>query len=431
MINRIYTYNDLNAEQLKSLQSRPKIDFDNIFELVRPIIDDVRTNGDSAVRAYTRKFDGIDVQDLVVCPPTPDSIDLSGPLKNAFKTAYDNIRMFHLAQIPPSVYVETMPGVRCSRHARPIERVGLYIPGGTAILPSSVLMLAIPARLAGCREIVLATPPDKLGQVPPEVMFAASISGISKILLSGGAQAVAALAFGTSSVPKVDKIIGPGNQYVTAAKMLLQNSEAMVSIDMPAGPTEVLVIADHQSNPAYVASDLLSQAEHGTDSQTVLVFAGAGSPDPVLRELKSQLDQLKRKEIAAKAFSNSFIVLTESVEQAIDFSNFYAPEHLIMNFTRANEYTGYITNAGSVFVGPWSPESVGDYASGTNHTLPTYGYARMYGGVSLDSFLKHITFQELSAEGLNILGPHVELLAGAEGLKAHQNAVSIRLKDIS
>ena len=431
MTSRIYKYSDLTDSELKSLLARPKIDFSQVFGIVQPIIDDIRRDGDSALRAYTLRFDKVHTEKLMIDVPAAETIDLPARVRSAFDVACNNIRMFHLAQVSPHLRVETMAGVKCSRQARPIGRVGLYVPGGTAVLPSTVLMLAVPAVLAGCSEIVLCTPPGKNGTVSPEVLYAASIAGVSRILLAGGAQAVAALAFGTESVPKVDKILGPGNQYVTAAKMLLQNSEAMISIDMPAGPSEVLVIADRHANPAYVAADILSQAEHGADSQSVLVLAGVESEQPFLEEITRQLAELPRREITEKALINSFVIQTDTIQEAIEFSNQYAPEHLILNIDRAGDYTQQITNAGSVFVGQWSPESVGDYASGTNHTLPTYGFARMYSGVSLDTFLKQITFQELTPEGLKALGPHVEVMAETEGLTAHKNAVTLRLRDIS
>ncbi|MFU8860218.1 MAG: histidinol dehydrogenase [Cyclonatronaceae bacterium] len=431
MNNRIYRYSELSGAELKPLLSRPKIDFSQVFGIVEPIIDDVRRNGDAALRAYTLKFDNVQTDDLIIDIPPPDEIELPAKVKSAFNIAGNNIRMFHLAQVTPHLRVETIAGVKCSRQSRPIERVGLYVPGGTAVLPSTVLMLAIPAALAGCREIILCTPPGKNATVSSEVLYAASIAGISKVLLAGGAQAVAALAYGTESVPKVDKILGPGNQYVTAAKMLLQNSEAMISIDMPAGPSEVLVIADKTAKPAYVAADMLSQAEHGADSQSVLVLSGLDSARPYTDEITRQLSELPRRDITEKAIQNSFVMMTDTLDEALAFSNLYAPEHLILNIEHADRYTSNIMNAGSVFVGPWSPESVGDYASGTNHTLPTYGYARMYSGVSLDSFLKQITFQELTPEGLMAIGPHVEVMAETEGLTAHKNAVTLRLRDIT
>jgi histidinol dehydrogenase len=428
---KTYTYSDLTPGQRRDLLARPKIDFSRIFGVVKPIIDGIRTRGDEALREYTLKFDGADIANPLIAVPDASAIELPDHVREAFDTAFDNIRRFHMAQISPTLRVETMAGVRCSRESRPVERVGLYVPGGTAVLPSTVLMLAVPAVLAGCSEVILATPPAKNGSVSAAVLYAASIAGVRHILLAGGAQAVAALALGTETVPKVDKLLGPGNQYVTAAKMLLQNSEAMVSIDMPAGPSEVLVIAGPDSNPAYVASDILSQAEHGTDSQSVLVLAGVASAEPFLLEIESQLPALPRREITAKALEHSYILHTETLDEAIEFSNLYAPEHLILNFEDARSYTSRIMNAGSVFVGPWSPESVGDYASGTNHTLPTYGYARMYSGVSLDSFVKQITFQELTPDGLKNIGPHVEVMAATEGLEAHKNAVTLRLRDIT
>jgi histidinol dehydrogenase len=313
---------------------------------------------------------------------------------------------------------------------RPIERVGLYVPGGTAILPSTAMMLCIPAMIAGCKEIVLASPPSKNGKLAPEIVYIARKAGVSKILLAGGAQAVAAMALGTETVPKVDKIFGPGNQYVTAAKMILQNSEARISIDMPAGPSEVLVIADASAKAAFVAADLLSQAEHGADSQVVLVAIKGFDLEELQSELQKQLDALPRKEMATAALQNSYTLEVGSIDEAFSFSNDYAPEHLIVNMEDAAAHTGLIENAGSVFLGAFTPESVGDYASGTNHTLPTYGYARMYSGVNLSSFLKSITMQELTEEGLKNVGPAVEILASAEGLQAHKNAVSLRLNEL-
>lgn len=322
--------------------------------------------------------------------------------------------------------VETMPGVVCGRVSRAIERVGLYVPGGTAVLPSTALMLSVPAMIAGCSTLVLATPPRKDGSVCPEVTYCAKKAGVTHLLKAGGAQAVAAMAHGTQTTPKVDKIFGPGNQYVTAAKMILQNSEATVSIDMPAGPSEVLVIADGEADPAFVAADLLSQAEHGPDSQVVLVAVRMDTT-AVEAEVAKQAAALPRADITAKALTHSYVVKCDTMDEAIEFSNAYAPEHLIVQVENAEQYTERFTNAGSIFVGPWTPESVGDYASGTNHVLPTYGYARMYGGVSLDHFVKKITVQSLSAEGILNLGPHVEVMADVEGLDAHKNAVTLRI----
>jgi histidinol dehydrogenase len=323
-----------------------------------------------------------------------------------------------------------MPGVTCKKVMRPIERVGLYVPGGTAVLPSTAMMLSIPAMLAGCTTKILATPPNQDGKVPNEIAYIAQKAKISNILLAGGAQAVAAMAVGTESVPKVDKIFGPGNQYVTAAKMILQNSEAQISIDMPAGPSEVLVIADADANPSYVAADLLSQAEHGADSQVVLVAIEGFKLSDLEEELEEQLMALPRKELASKALEHSFIMKVNTLDEALNFSNEYAPEHLIINIRNADLITEKIKHAGSVFLGGFTPESIGDYASGTNHTLPTYGYAKMYSGVNLASFQKSITMQSVTKNGLQKIGPIVEKLAAIEGLEAHKHAVSIRLKDI-
>ncbi len=372
----------------------------------------------------------MELESMVETPDAAAAEKIDPVVKEAFETAYQNISNFHLAQLPKDLYVETMPGISCRRTARPIERVGLYVPGGSAILPSTALMLAIPAKIAGCREIVLATPPKKDGSIPMEIHFIAHLTGVTKILKAGGAQAIAAMAYGTESVPKVDKILGPGNQYVTAAKMLLQNSEAGISIDMPAGPSEVLVIADKQANPVFVAADLLSQAEHGPDSQVVLVALKGLNTGEVQNEITRQLQKLPRRSIAEKALAHSYIVEVSKMEEAITFSNTYAPEHLIINVENAGSYVDYILNAGSVFLGPWSPESVGDYASGTNHTLPTYGFARNYSGISLNSYIKFITVQELNEEGLRSIGKTVMTMAEVEQLDAHKNAVDYRLKNI-
>jgi histidinol dehydrogenase len=428
---KFFQAKNLSETQLSKLVTRPKMDFDGLFNKVEPILNDVRLNGDSALKKYTKQFDSIALDNHVIDVRKVSNIRIPDSVKTAFIIAYDNIRAFHKAQLPQSITVETMPGVVCSRVPRPIERVGLYVPGGTAILPSSVLMLAIPAQLAGCREIIIATPPNIDGTVPPEVEFAAALCGVNKILLAGGAQAIAAMAYGTETVPKVDKILGPGNQYVTAAKMILQNSEAMISIDMPAGPSEVLVYADDSAKPSYVAADLLSQAEHGIDSQAVLVTLPGFDLDDLKSQLEKQCSELPREEIARKALENSFILECQNQAEAIKFINNYAPEHLIMCVSEADIVVENIVNAGSVFLGNWTPESVGDYASGTNHTLPTYGYARMYSGVSVDSYIKYMTVQQLSQDGMASLGPHVEIMARTEGLEAHARAVTIRLNDIN
>lgn len=423
-----YTYNNLSDKQINQLCQRPKMNYAEAFNKVQPILDDVRDRGDEAVISFTEKFDGLTPDPLVINPRHVE-VSPDDEIQQALDTAFQNIYRFHKAQLPVPLEVETMPGVRCQRIARPIERVGLYIPGGTAMLPSTLMMLGIPAALAGCKEIVIATPPAD-NTVAGELIYLAKRIGASAILKAGGAQAIAAMAYGTGSVPKVDKLFGPGNQYVTAAKMLLQNSEAQVAIDMPAGPSEVLVIADEQAEPAFVAADLLSQAEHGADSQVVLVATPGFDWKSCQKELKQQLSSLPRKEMAQKALKHSFFLRVESLQEAFDFSNRYAPEHLIVQCEQAETWQESIQNAGSVFLGKWSPESVGDYASGTNHTLPTYGYAKMYSGVSVDSFCKFITMQQLSEKGLQSLAPAVEKLAKLEKLEAHQRAVSIRREQL-
>ncbi|CAI2170587.1 12788_t:CDS:2 [Funneliformis geosporum] len=430
-----FNLSDISDTQRKSLLQRPIIKSDDIMSRVRPIVEDVRKRGDTALVELTAKFDGVKLESPVISAPfLPESMALDESTRLAIDQAYDNIYKFHDAQYDRStLVVETMPGVICSRFSRPIERVGLYVPGGTAILPSTTLMLGIPAKVAGCKQIIIASPPRKDGTVVPEVLYVAHKVGASKVLLAGGAQAVAALAYGTESIPKVDKICGPGNQYVTAAKMLVQNdSSAMISIDMPAGPSELLVIADDTSNPAYVASDLLSQAEHGVDSQVVLVAVSL-TPDHLARierEIHVQASVLPRVNIVSQSIPKSFILQVNSLEEAMKFSNDYAPEHLILHLDEAEKLLEKVENAGSVFVGSYSPESCGDYASGTNHTLPTYGYARMYSGVNTLTFLKHITSQQLTKEGLQKLGTTVMRLAEVEELEAHRNAVHVRVKDI-
>ncbi|MDR8394474.1 histidinol dehydrogenase [Aliifodinibius sp. S!AR15-10] len=425
---KTYQFSDLDDEQIRALCQRPKMDFMSVLEQIQPIIEEVSQQGDQAVLEYTEKFDGVRPAPLTI-NPQETSPELDEETRSAIDTAFQNIYRFHKAQLAAPIEVETMPGIRCSRVARPIEKVGLYIPGGTAILPSTLMMLGIPAMLAGCKQVVVATPPNAQGTVDDEMLYIAKKLEIKTLLLAGGAQAIAAMSYGTESVPKVDKIFGPGNQFVTAAKMWLQNSEAQVSIDMPAGPSEVLVIADENANPAFVAADLLSQAEHGADSQVVIVATPGFAFDELQNELNNQLKQLPRKEIAAKALENSFSVQVENIDDALYFSNRYAPEHLIVQCDDADSLTDRIQHAGSVFLGPWSPESVGDYASGTNHTLPTYGYARMYSGVSVDSFQKFITMQRLDRAGLESLAPSVAKLADIEELEAHKRAVTIRLND--
>ncbi|RAL43263.1 hypothetical protein DM860_015153 [Cuscuta australis] len=426
-----YRLSELSQSEADGLKARPRINFSSIFNLVQPIVDDVRSRGDAAVKDYTIQYDKVEVQNVVENVSELADPELQADVREAFDLAYDNIYAFHAAQKAAERTVENMQGVRCKRVARSIASVGLYVPGGTAILPSTALMLAIPAQIAGCKTVVLATPPTRDGSICKEVLYCAKKSGVTHILKAGGAQAISAMAWGTKSCPKVEKIYGPGNQYVTAAKMILQNSEAMVSIDMPAGPSEVLVIADENASPVHIAADLLSQAEHGPDSQVVLVSVGDNvNLAAIQEELNRQCQSLPRGEFASKALDHSFTVIAHDMIEAISFSNMYAPEHLIVNVKDAEKWENYIENAGSVFLGPWTPESIGDYASGTNHVLPTYGYARMYSGVSLDSFLKYITVQSLTEEGLKNIGPCVATMADVEGLEAHKRAVTLRLKDI-
>ncbi|XAR63577.1 Histidinol dehydrogenase [Bertholletia excelsa] len=426
-----YRLSELTQAEVDRLKARPRIDFSSIFSLVNPIVDDVRHRGDAAVKDYTAKFDKVELDKIVEYVDELPDPQLDASVRDAFDVAYNNIYAFHAAQKPVDRSMENMKGVRCKRVARSIASVGLYVPGGTAVLPSTALMLAIPAQIAGCKTIVLATPPASDGSICKEVLYCAKKAGVTHILKAGGAQAISAMAWGTESCPKVEKIFGPGNQYVTAAKMILQNSEAMVSIDMPAGPSEVLVIADKYASPKHIASDLLSQAEHGPDSQVVLVIAGDGvNLRAIEEEISKQCKSLPRGEIALKALDHSFIIFTANMVEATTFSNSYAPEHLIINVKDAEKWESFIENAGSVFLGQWTPESVGDYASGTNHVLPTYGYARIYSGVSLDSFLKYITVQSLTKEGLTNLGPYVATMAEVEGLEAHKRAVTLRLQDI-
>jgi histidinol dehydrogenase len=416
--------------ELPQLITRPAFDAAALTAKVQMVLDGVRTGGDAAVATYTQSFDGVSITNAVV---TTDEIAsateaLDPALKNAISLAAKNIRCFHEAQVSETLKVETMPGVSCWRKSVGIDKVGLYIPGGSAPLFSTVLMLGIPAVIAGCKEIVLCTPPAKDGSVHPAILYAASIVGITAIYKIGGVQAIGAMAYGTETVPQVSKIFGPGNQYVTAAKQLVQQSG--IAIDMPAGPSEVCVLADETCNPAFVASDLLSQAEHGPDSQVLLVSTSKVVVAKVLEAVETQLAALPRKDIAAKALENSRAIIVENMERAIFIVNNYAAEHLILACKNDEEVAEKITNAGSVFLGNYSPESVGDYASGTNHTLPTSGYARAYSGVSVDSFVKKITYQKLTEAGLQSIGAAVETMAGAEGLVAHKNAVTIRLQSL-
>jgi histidinol dehydrogenase len=408
---------------------RPSFDSSSLEETVKNILHEVKLKGDEAVRKFTLQFDKADVNELRVSDTEIDQAGrfLPAELKEAITTAKNNIEKFHATQLQEIEVVETMPGVRCWRRSTPIEKVGLYIPGGSAPLFSTILMLAIPARLAGCREIILCSPPNTAGQLNPAILFTAGIAGITKIFRVGGVQAIGAMSYGTMSIPKVYKIFGPGNQYVTCAKQIVQQEG--VAIDLPAGPSEVAVYADETANPSFIAADLLSQAEHGIDSQVLLITHYSLLIDAVIKEIDKQIAELPRKNIALRALENSKCILVKNEVEAIDVLNEYAPEHLILSCSNADDLAQRIVNAGSVFLGHYSPESVGDYASGTNHTLPTNGYARSYSGVSVDSFVKKITFQKLTQEGLKNIGRTVELMAEAEGLLAHKNAVRIRINN--
>ncbi|MCQ2218373.1 MAG: histidinol dehydrogenase [Paludibacteraceae bacterium] len=411
-----------------SLLSRPTMDNSNLFDLVRNVLNDIRTRGDEAVKEYELKFDKVQLASLQVSEEEMKEAEniVSKDLKEAILLAKENITKFHAAQDQSLPCVETMPGVKCWQKAVAIERVGLYIPGGTAPLFSTVLMLAIPAKIAGCKEITLCTPPNKEGKVHPAVLFAAQAAGVSRIFKIGGVQAIGSMAYGTESVPKVYKIFGPGNQYVTAAKQLVSLRD--VAIDMPAGPSEVEVIADETANPVFVASDLLSQAEHGVDSQAILVTTDEKLAEKTIAEVERQLALLPRKEIAEKSIDHSKIILVKNIDEIVEMSNEYAPEHLIISTKNYNEIAERIVNAGSLFLGHYTPESAGDYASGTNHTLPTNGYAKAYNGVNLDSFRKKITFQEITQDGLKKIGNAIETMAENEQLFAHKNAVTLRLR---
>jgi len=412
------------------LLQRPTQSVEDIEDTVNQIFQDVQQNGDFAVAKYTSMFDGAELDDFIV---TEEKINkaansISNELRSAIQKAKQNIKTFHKAQKTSKVEVETARGVLCWQEKRPIEKIGLYIPGGTAPLFSTVLMLAVPAQITGCKEIVLCSPPNKEGKIAKEILYAAQLCGVTKIVKVGGIQAIAGLTFGTDTIPKVYKIFGPGNQFVTVAKQL--STKYGIAIDMPAGPSELLVVADDSANAAYVASDLLSQAEHGTDSQVILVSDSKKLIDSVSSEILKQILDLPRKDIAQKALQNSKAFLIENADEALELINNYGPEHLIVSTKNNAFFVDNIVNAGSVFIGNFTPESAGDYASGTNHTLPTNGFSKAYSGVNLDSFSKSITFQEISKEGLFNIGETIELMAEAEGLQAHKNAVSIRLKDL-
>ncbi len=411
----------------KEILKRPALDIEALRTTVTQVLDRVRNEGDSAIIEYEALFDKVNLDTLSVSETEMDEAEklLSEELKEAIVLAHTNIEKFHLAQRFEGRRVETVPGVTCWQKGVAIERVGLYIPGGTAPLFSTVLMLATPARIAGCKDIVLCSPPSRDGRLHPAILFAARTAGVNRIFKIGGVQAIGAMAYGTESVPKVYKIFGPGNQYVTSAKQ--QVSLRDVAIDMPAGPSEVEVLADYSANPAFVASDLLSQAEHGVDSQALLVTTSESLIEQVEAEVNRQLEALPRKELAMRSLANSKLILVHNMDEAIEMTNEYAPEHLIIETTDYLNLAERIVNAGSVFLGSLTPESAGDYASGTNHTLPTNGYAKAYSGVSLDSFIRKITFQEITSQGLQAIGPAIEIMAAAEQLDAHKNAVSIRM----
>ncbi len=423
-------YNNPNPKDWESLLKRPTASYEALEPVVSEVFGEVALKGDEALKRYTEKFDGISLSTIPVDESEIQAASkgVSEALKQAITQAKDQITAFHLAQKTPTISVENIPGVLCWQEKRPIEKVGIYIPGGSAPLFSTILMLAVPAQLAGCKEIILCTPPNKAGGVHPAILFTAALCGISQIFKVGGIQAIAAMTYGTPQIPKVYKIFGPGNQYVTVAKQWA--TKQGVAIDMPAGPSELLVMADQTANAAFIASDLLSQAEHGADSQVIFVTTYEPLLAQVAEELERQLKNLPRKEIAAQAIANSKSFFMPNKEAAVALVNSYAPEHYILCVSDEDYYLSNLTAAGSVFVGNYSPESAGDYASGTNHTLPTNGYARQYSGVNLDAFLKQMTFQKLTAHGLEQLGETIELMAAAEGLEAHKNAVSIRLAAI-
>ena len=418
------------ATDWEKISARPHLDTQQLAEVVKDVLADINANGDEAVRKYESKFDHVELDSLKVSADEINEAEglIDDELKNALLTAYHNIYSFHECQRFQSHHVETCPGVDCWQKSMPIDKVGLYIPGGTAPLFSTVLMLATPAKIAGCKDIVICTPPNKEGKVNPAILMAAKIAGVTEIFKIGGVQAIGAMAYGTETVPKVYKIFGPGNQYVMAAKQHVSLTD--VAIDMPAGPSEVCVIADDTSNPIFVAADLLSQAEHGVDSQVLLITTSEMMLDEIIAEIKSQLEVLPRKQIAVKALENSKFVLVHDTAEAMAISNAYAPEHLIIATADYKELSEEVVNAGSVFLGQYACESAGDYASGTNHTLPTHGYAKAYNGVNLDSYCRKITFQHLSRQGIDSIGQAVVTMAENEQLEAHANAMRVRLTNL-
>ncbi|MBC3758948.1 histidinol dehydrogenase [Hyunsoonleella sp. SJ7] len=419
-----------NKSEWSEILKRPTQTVGDIEGIVNAVFQDVSENGDRAIQRYTSKFDGVSLDSSVVTSEEIDEAIQKVPqkLQNAIRQAKENIEVFHKAQKTPKVEIETTNGVQCWQEKRPIQKVGLYIPGGTAPLFSTVLMLAVPAQIAGSKDIVLCSPPNKEGKLAPEILFTAKLCGVTKIIKVGGIQAIAGLTFGTETIPKVYKIFGPGNQYVTVAKQLA--TKYGVAIDMPAGPSELLVVADESANASYIASDLLSQAEHGTDSQVILVSTSESIIEAIADQVERQLDVLPRKAIAEKAIANSKLIYVENDNIALEMIDEYGPEHFIICSKNEALYVEGISNAGSIFIGDYTPESAGDYASGTNHTLPTNGFSKAYSGVNLDSFMKSMTFQKISREGILNIGETIELMAEAEGLQAHKNAVSIRLKDL-
>ena len=418
-------------DTLTEILKRPVFEVSDLFGKVQSILNEIKLNGDEALQKFTLQFDGVKLDSFLISEEEliESEQQIDEKLKAAINLASKNIQAFHSAQITQTKKIETTPGVICWQKSVAIEKVGLYIPGGSAPLFSTVLMLAIPAQIAGCKKIVLCSPPNKEGKIHPAILYAAKVSGVTQIYKLGGVQAIGAMAYGTQTIPKTYKIFGPGNQFVVAAKQLVSMND--VSIDMPAGPSEVLVVADETSNAAFVASDLLSQAEHGADSQVVLITNNLEMVENVLTEIEIQIKNLPRGKTAAKALENSFLIVMENHEDQIELINEYAPEHLIISTKNYSDYIDKIVNAGSVFLGENTPESAGDYASGTNHTLPTNGWARSYSGVNLDSFLKKITFQEISKEGLKNIGPAIEIMAAAEELEAHKNAITLRLNNLT
>ncbi|WP_034039821.1 histidinol dehydrogenase [Wocania ichthyoenteri] len=422
--------NNPNKSEWSEILKRPTQTVNDIEATVNQIFDDINQNGDKAIKKYTQKFDSVNLESNIVSVEEIDEAIKKVPanLQNAIKKAKQNIEVFHAAQKTSKIEVETTNGVLCWQEKRPIEKVGVYIPGGTAPLFSTVLMLCVPAQIAGCKEIILCSPPNKKGELAQEILYAAKLCGVTQIFKIGGIQAIAGLTFGTETIPQVYKIFGPGNQFVTVAKQLA--TKHGVAIDMPAGPSELLVVADETANASYIASDLLSQAEHGIDSQVILVSTSKELINLVSEEIEKQLNMLPRKAIAEKAIENSKLIYVENNDLALQLINEYGPEHFIICAKNEDFYVNHIMNAGSVFIGNYTPESAGDYASGTNHTLPTTGFSKAYSGVNLDSFLKSMTFQKISKEGLLNIGETIELMAEAEGLQAHKNAVSIRLKDL-